>query len=570
MRADLQSQRITMNREGLQKYLQQITEIGDRSVAKKLISQLGSRRFQVRALAQQSLLKLREIPLDLLREASKNSLEEQLRVDNILNEYLPRQRQTVEKVFRAIELLNISGLTKEILVAVNKFQDKKRLSYSAKRAMSVVVTKEDVPLLSRQMSTKTNAAVRDICISALRQLEDPTLADRLEKWAQNKKFKEGTRLESGLALADLGDRRSLDVLVGLMVEAESPSVRAVSVRALRVFTGKRFAYNAYAKQESRVQEADAWKKWIAANGETAELNYPPLPYPNRVRQLHQLRGHTKYVDSMAIDPTGKLLASASRDATVRLWDIRSGRSVAGLKGGNAAVYHVAVSADGKTVISADALLQLTFWDVANRKNIATVRAGFPNGIRSLAVSPAGKYLAACGFGGTQLWDIDKRESVARLPDKGYVNGLAFSDDGRYLVTTGGKKQTVRVWDVETRTVIKELRFNGRNYPRAMALTPDGGTVLVAAGSLVKVFDVKTGRQIDELKGHTGKIYTVAVHPDGRTIITSGEDRTVRIWDRFNGRELAKLNTAKTSIRVVGPKGLLLAGADDRNNLSIWE
>ncbi|MGF1583553.1 MAG: HEAT repeat domain-containing protein [Gemmataceae bacterium] len=270
----LQSQRIIMSKEGLQKYLRQITEIGDRSVAKKLIGQLGSPRYRVRAEAQQSLMKLKEIPLDLLREASKNSLEERLRVEKILNNYIPRQRLIVKKVIRAIELLDASGLTKEIFTAVSKFQDEKSVVRSAKQAMSVVVTKEDVSYLSSQMKPGTAAPLQEISIPALRRLEDPRLADGFMQWSRDAKLGEEVRLESALALVDVGDRRAMNLLVGFMTDAESQKVRARSQLALRRFTGQSLPYSASADDRTRAKQVDAYKTWIAANARTAKLNFP--------------------------------------------------------------------------------------------------------------------------------------------------------------------------------------------------------------------------------------------------------------------------------------------------------
>ncbi|MGF1583551.1 MAG: HEAT repeat domain-containing protein [Gemmataceae bacterium] len=99
------------------------------------------------------------------------------------------------------------------------------------------------------------------------------MADQFETWACNEEFEELTRLESARALADLGDRRSLDVLVGLMVEANSVQVRALSKVALGKLTGQKFSFDASARADVRNKQAKVWQQWIAANSKTAKLNY---------------------------------------------------------------------------------------------------------------------------------------------------------------------------------------------------------------------------------------------------------------------------------------------------------
>ncbi|KAL7423517.1 general transcription repressor [Cryptotrichosporon argae] len=162
-------------------------------------------------------------------------------------------------------------------------------------------------------------------------------------------------------------------------------------------------------------------------------------------------------------------------------------------------------------------------------------------IRSICFSPDGKYLAT-GAEDRQIriWDI-KQKRIRHLL-QGHMQeiySLDFNKDGRFLVSGSGDK-SARVWDIEKGVCVFDLRIedfiHNEHGPidagiTSVALSPDGK--LVAAGSLdtmVRVWNVHTGQQVERLKGHKDSVYSVAFSPDGKCLVSGSLDRTLRVWD----------------------------------------
>ncbi|NIM12875.1 MAG: hypothetical protein GTO45_12180, partial [Candidatus Aminicenantes bacterium] len=168
--------------------------------------------------------------------------------------------------------------------------------------------------------------------------------------------------------------------------------------------------------------------------------------------------HSLAVTSVAFSPDGKTLASGSRDKTIRLWDIRTQKETATLKGHSDEVYSVAFGPDGKTLASGSKDITIRLWDIRTQKVTATL-TGHSQNVTSVAFSPDGKTLASGSKDKTiRLWDIRTQKETAVL--KGHSRGVtsvAFSPDGKTLASGSGGYTvrlrsgdfTIRLWDIRT-------------------------------------------------------------------------------------------------------------------------
>jgi WD40 repeat protein len=273
----------------------------------------------------------------------------------------------------------------------------------------------------------------------------------------------------------------------------------------------------------------------------------------------RLLGPPGFMQTVALTPDGRTMATAGADPRVRLWDTTApGRPVAlgqPLAGPTTTTFAVAFSPDGSLLAAGGSDHLVRVWDLRDRS--APVRRGMPlpgmeNTVYSVAFSPDGRLLAAGGADQTvRVWDLGgtAAPTVLGVPPRGFggaVQSVAFSPDGR-LLAAGSADHTVRLWRVAAgppTPVGPPLRGPAKAV-FSVAFSPDGRTL--AAGSkdravwLWSLADPARPVALGPpLRGPTSWVNAVAFSPDGRTLAGGSSDSLLWLWDLATRRIVVRL------------------------------
>jgi WD40 repeat protein len=289
-----------------------------------------------------------------------------------------------------------------------------------------------------------------------------------------------------------------------------------------------------------------------------------------------LRHGTDVVTSIAWSRDGQHLASASLDNVVKIWEVSTGTETSVIRE-HAAVDSVCWSPDGRRLAVGCRDGSANIWDIARSSRLHSL-SGPGREINTVAWSPHGKWLAAAGRPGLIcIWDANTGQARHTVNgDERQVNSVAWNANGTHLATAGEASNRIKIWEPgtwqETHSIAGPLPGVPFSHLRAVAWSPDDARLLILADEKIGIWNAEKADIDFWISGHSGGNQAIAWSPDGRRFVSSGADRTVKIWHTVTGQEIISLVADTSDVRSLAwsPDGhqLALGGADGK--IRIWD
>ncbi|WP_293111229.1 hypothetical protein, partial [Moorena sp. SIO4G3] len=205
-----------------------------------------------------------------------------------------------------------------------------------------------------------------------------------------------------------------------------------------------------------------------------------------VRERNRLKGHRDWVSSVSFSPDGQLMASGSRDKTIKLWR-KDGTLLKTLRGHRAGIHSVSFSQDGQMLASGSEDKTVKLW----------------------------------GKDGSLVMTLDGPDGHTET-----VHCVRFSPN-RQMIASASEDKTVKLWSKDG--VLLQTLTGHSDSVLGVSISPNGQ--LIASASKDKTIKLwrRDGRLLKTWQAHTKPVVSVSFSPDGKTIASASTDNTVKLW-----------------------------------------
>ena len=263
--------------------------------------------------------------------------------------------------------------------------------------------------------------------------------------------------------------------------------------------------------------------------------------------------------------------SFTRGSQVKLWDVKNGRELHSLESGDVPM-ELEFTPDGKQLVTIGSTGQIALWDVQSGSKV-----------RDLAASPM-RAMTPPVFKPGQMPQMPNMADIAAMMTNtlgGLAAGtmgrsktsLAFSSDGRTLAIGGFEaKANIDVAAMMSGAMSGKRPKKGGGISASTDPSDLMKDLKVEAVGQVQFWDITTGTQVGEIKGHSRGVSKVAFSRDGKMLASAGTDNTIKIWDVATRTELRTLTGHTASIESIDftPDGRMLASASEDGSTFLWD
>jgi WD40 repeat protein len=244
--------------------------------------------------------------------------------------------------------------------------------------------------------------------------------------------------------------------------------------------------------------------------------------------------------------------STQDESTIKLWNLHTGELKRTLKLDKRLYKSIAISPDEQTLIVSSPSNTIQLWNLHTGELLWTIE-GTPGWEPIFAISPNWQTLVSSDRDGIKLWNLNTGELIYTLhtssPQEGFIKyfvPFAITPDEQTLVGScyGGRLRldaqpfvdhdlgTIKVWNLRTGELLYSLHgHSDSGVIGSLAISPDGQTIVSSGRNdrSIKLWNLHTGELLRPLHGHSRQVDIIRISPDGQTLISSTISGEIKVW-----------------------------------------
>ncbi|CAP28641.1 Protein CBR-WDR-5.2 [Caenorhabditis briggsae] len=261
---------------------------------------------------------------------------------------------------------------------------------------------------------------------------------------------------------------------------------------------------------------------------------PAVVAPNYQKIAEIPDAHAKSVSCLKFSPNGRYLGSSGADRVIKIYNTHDFALEKMLTGHKLGINEFVWSSDSKVIFSVSDDKNVKMYDVDNVQCLKTMR-GHTNYVFCIAVNPAGTHAASGAFDETvRVWDTRLGVCIRVLPaHQDPVTGVIFNRDGT-LIASCSYDGFIRIWETEHYTCCKSLVEEDNPPVSHIKFSPNGKFILSSnLDDTLRLWDFGKGRNIKDYTGHLNSKYCIAAHfsiTGGKWIVSGSENGRIVVWN----------------------------------------
>jgi WD40 repeat protein/DNA-binding winged helix-turn-helix (wHTH) protein len=286
--------------------------------------------------------------------------------------------------------------------------------------------------------------------------------------------------------------------------------------------------------------------------------------------INTLQGRSSGICSVAWSPDDRLLASGGEDNSIRLWDAQTGSCLKTLQGHTSEVRSVSWSADGQLLASGSGDRTIKLWDCQTGRCLKTL-SGFDDWVLSVAWCPVRVSNVSDRYDDTEDYDNYDNADCEPEPNRRLRSPKSVLENNDWIIASSSACRQVKLWNARTGKQLQE--FPGHSgFVWSVGWSADG--TILASGSAdcqVRLWHRQTGSCLATLQGHTGFIWSVAWSANSQMLASGSDDRTIKLWNASTFQEIRTLRGHRDAVRAVAwsPLGNILASGSYDGEIMLW-